>query len=145
MMEQLAATSEERPKVFISFAWRDGAAYAGLAARAFSENGLAVWLDHFTMPRRLRDGRVSAPKGKLANHLKTCIGQSKGFLQIGSPHAVENSDWCAAELRYAEECGDALLKGSVRVPARRRVTDKLDAGACRRLKSTAKMMAEQLH
>ena len=101
VLERLAAETKHRPRVFISFAWSDGAAYAGEMAKILGESGFSVWLDHFAVPRRIGRGAVEAPQDRFLAYLRQMVCGSAAFVQLATPRARDQSEWCRAERQAA--------------------------------------------
>lgn len=101
-LERLSRRVLSRPRAFVSFAWNDGAAYAGMMAKLLSQRGFSVWLDQFNMPRRIGNGSILASRPDMGAHLQDCVRGSAAFVQLATRRATGCSEWCARELEAAE-------------------------------------------
>lgn len=108
-MARYAAGQAARPRLFISYRWRDSSAEIAAIAAAASAAGFSPWFDRWSGPRRLSDGLEAVLAPDVAQLLRTAIAASQAAVVIESP-GYGGAGWTAFEADELTRRGVPLLR-----------------------------------
>ncbi|NTF34746.1 toll/interleukin-1 receptor domain-containing protein [Rhizobium skierniewicense] len=111
LIERFSADLKARPSAFISYNWTATTDILPVLLPALSEAGFAIWVDRWSGPRRIKDGKNFQPADLITKLIADAIVSSDLVVALVSD-AYEASRWTSLEGSIARENN----KPTVRLP-----------------------------
>jgi hypothetical protein len=111
-LEKLAAELFGKPRLFLSYMWRDATSILPYLLPVLTNAGFGVWVDRWSGPRRLKDGKNHHSDEALRALFNDAIIASE-IVVVLEGEGIDKNQWTAFELAVAQAANKAIVKMDV--------------------------------